>query len=130
MSGEEGPVLHVKALEGKTLGLSVVVSVLSAIVCMQIISRIGFTPNTSIIGAIIAMSIARIPLESLRKFRSLDRQNLVQTMTSAAGFAAANCTLLAVAIFYAVHFLMGALLQFPSELVEAGDSCSWPECEG
>lgn len=92
---------HVKALETGTLLLSLGVSVFSAIICMQIISRIGFTPNTSIIGALIAMMLARLPMESMKKFRSLDRQNLVQTMTSGAGFAAANCTLLAVAIFYA-----------------------------
>lgn len=92
---------HVKALEGGTLLLSVLVSAASAVICMQIISRIGFTPNTSIIGALIAMSLARLPMEGMRRFRSLDRQNLVQTMTSGAGFAAANCTLLAVSIFYA-----------------------------
>lgn len=92
---------HVKALEGKTLLLSLLVSVASAVICMQIISRIGFTPNTSIIGALIAMMLARIPMEGMMQFRSLDRQNLVQTMTSGAGFAAANCTLLSVAIFYA-----------------------------
>lgn len=92
---------HVKALEPETLFLSLLVSAASAIICMQIISRIGFTPNTSIIGALIAMSLARIPAQSMMKFRSLDRQNLVQTMTSGAGFAAANCTLLAVAIFFA-----------------------------
>lgn len=91
---------HVKALEPRTLVLSLVVSVLSAIICMQIISRIGITPNTSIIGAIVAMTIARIPLAFLKDFRSLDRQNLVQTMTSGAGFAAANCGLLAVGIIY------------------------------
>nr|WP_315099751.1 OPT/YSL family transporter [uncultured Fretibacterium sp.] len=90
---------HIKTLEGNTFILSVLVSAASAIICMQIISRIGFTPNTSIIGALIAMMLARIPMEGMRKFRSLDRQNLVQTMTSAAGFAAANCTLLAVSIF-------------------------------
>ncbi len=92
---------HVKALERETLLLSLLVSALSAVICMQIISRIGITPNTSIIGALIAMSLARMPFETMHKFRSLDRQNLVQTMTSGAGFAAANCTLLAVAIFYA-----------------------------
>jgi uncharacterized oligopeptide transporter (OPT) family protein len=96
---------HVKALEPGTLLLSILVSAASAIICMQLISRLGFTPNTSIIGALIAMSLARLPFEGLRKFRSLDRQNLVQTMTSAAGFAAANCTLLAVAIFYAYEDL-------------------------
>ena len=74
-SGNNAP--HVKALEGGTLLLSLIVSAASAIICMQIISRIGFTPNTSIIGALIAMSLARLPFEGLRKFRSLDRQNLV-----------------------------------------------------
>ncbi|MGI6782702.1 MAG: OPT/YSL family transporter [Aminivibrio sp.] len=91
---------HVKALEPNTLILSLLVSAFAGIICMQIISRIGITPNTSIIGALIAMTLARLPMESMGKFRSLDRQNLVQTMTSAAGFGAANCTLLAVAIFY------------------------------
>ncbi|NLK20353.1 MAG: peptide transporter, partial [Synergistaceae bacterium] len=91
---------HVKALEPNTLILSLLVSAFAGIICMQIISRIGITPNTSIIGALLAMTLARIPIESMGKFRSLDRQNLVQTMTSAAGFGAANCTLLAVAIFY------------------------------
>lgn len=133
---------HVKALEIKTLLLSLIVSVLSAIICMQIISRIGFTPNTSIIGALIAMTLARIPIKSMMEFRSLDRQNLVQTMTSGAGFAAANCTLLAVAIFYAygdltlvLPMLMGSGIatiigmhlvyrSFDSELFPA--TGSWP----
>jgi len=52
---------HVKALERETLLLSLLVSALSAVICMQIISRIGITPNTSIIGALIAMSLARMP---------------------------------------------------------------------
>lgn len=133
---------HVKALEIKTLFLSLIVSALSAIICMQIISRIGFTPNTSILGALIAMTLARIPIKSMMEFRSLDRQNLVQTMTSGAGFAAANCTLLAVAIFYAygdltlvLPMLMGAGIatiigmhfvyrSFDSELFPA--TGSWP----
>lgn len=92
---------HVKTFEIETFLVSFIVSVASAIICMQIISRIGFTPNTSIIGALIAMAIARLPFKGMQKFRSLDRQNLVQTMTSGAGFAAANCTLLSVGIFYA-----------------------------
>lgn len=100
---------HAKALESGTLLLSLLVSAGSAIICMQIISRIGFTPNTSIIGALIAMALARLPFENMRKFRSLDRQNLVQTMASAAGFGAANCTLLSVAIFYAYKDLTLAI---------------------
>lgn len=91
---------HVKALEAKTLLFSILVSAASGVICMQIISRIGITPNTSIIGALLAMLLARLPFTLLKDFRSLDRQNLVQTMTSASGFAAANCTLLSVGIFY------------------------------
>ena len=83
---------HVKILELETFLVSVVVSVASAVICMQIIARIGFTPNTSVIGAMIAMAVARLPFERMRKFRSLDRQNLVQTMTSGAGCAAVNIT--------------------------------------
>lgn len=97
---EEKKVPHVKAFEGQTFIISVVVSVFSAVICMQIISRIGTTPNTSVIGALFAMALARIPFASLGRFRSLDRQNLVQTMASAAGFGAANCCLLAVGILY------------------------------
>ena len=98
MDKERG--VHVKALEPGTLLLSILVSVASAAICMQIISRIGFTPNTSIIGALIAMSVARLPFAYMDRFRSLDRQNLVQTMVSGAGFSASNCTLMAVAILY------------------------------
>lgn len=97
---ENKSVQHVKAFEGETFFLSVIVSLFSAVICMQIISRIGTTPNTSVIGALFAMALARIPFARLSKFRSLDRQNLVQTMASAAGFGAANCCLLAVGIIY------------------------------
>ena len=105
-----------KALERETLLVSVFVSVLSAVICMQIIARIGITPNTSVIGALLAMAIARIPLASMEKFRSLDRQNLVQTMTSAAGFGAANCGLLAVGILFA----FGDMKQLIPMLVGSG----------
>ncbi len=133
---------HVKALEKETILLSLTVSAASAVICMQIISRLGFTPNTSIIGAMIAMMLARLPFESMKKFRSLDRQNLVQTMTSASGFSAANCMLLAVAILYAFGdislvypMLLGSGIAtiigmhmvyktFDSELFPA--SASWP----
>ncbi|HHY08549.1 MAG TPA: peptide transporter [Corynebacteriales bacterium] len=98
MNGEKGR--HERALAPQTLILSIIMAAAAAAICMQIIARIGITPNTSIIGAIVAMTLARIPLGSLIKFRSLERQNLVQTMTSGGGFAAANCGLLAVGIIY------------------------------
>lgn len=97
---EEKKAPHVKAFEGNTFIVSILMSVFAAIICMQIIARIGTTPNTSVIGALFAMALARMPFSSLKAFRSLDRQNLVQTMTSGAGFAAANCCLLSVGIIY------------------------------
>ncbi|AOT71963.1 OPT/YSL family transporter [Geosporobacter ferrireducens] len=91
---------RVGAFEVPTFLLGVVLSILSAIICMQIIGKVGVTPNTSLIGAIVAMVIARIPLKSFLKFRSLERQNLLQTAVSGAGFSAANCGFLTVAIFF------------------------------
>jgi len=108
---------HEKVYSPETLVIGLLMAALAAIISMQIISRIGITPNTSIIGAIVAMSIARIPLAFLTRFRSLERQNLIQTMTSAGGFAAANLGLLAVAIIFLIGrtdliypMLIGALV--------------------
>ncbi|MEG1913274.1 MAG: OPT/YSL family transporter, partial [Cloacibacillus sp.] len=108
---------HVKTFEFGTLMLSIIVSGLSAVISMQILVKTGFGANTSILGAIFAMSIARIPFEGMNKFRSLDRQNLIQTMCSGAAFAASNCGILAVGILFfidgAMHYvwymLIGAL---------------------
>lgn len=95
---------HVSAFEPGTFLVSVVMAALSAAICMQIISKLGITPNTSIIGAVVAMAVARIPLASFKMFRSLERQNLVQTMTSAGGFGAANCVLLSIGILYLMGY--------------------------
>ncbi len=91
---------RISAFEGSTFIMSMVLAVLSAIICMQIIGKVGVTPNTSLIGAIVAMVIARVPIQSFMKFRSLERQNLIQTAVSGAGFAAANCGFLTMAIFF------------------------------
>ncbi|MDY3007269.1 OPT/YSL family transporter [Anaerococcus porci] len=91
---------RISAFEPKVFILGIILSVFSAIICMQIIAKVGFTPNTSIIGAIVAMVLAKIPLQYLSGFKSLERQNLIQTTVSAAGFSSANCTFLACAIFF------------------------------
>lgn len=91
---------RISAFEPKTFVLGIILAALSAIICMQIIAKVGVTPNTSLIGAIIAMVLARIPVQLFRGFRSLERQNLIQTTVSGAGFAAANCGFLGVAMFY------------------------------
>lgn len=90
----------VSALEPLILIIGSLLAILSAIICMQIIGKVGVTPNTSLIGAIVAMIIARIPLDIFVKFKTLERQNLLQTAASSAGFSAANCAFLSLTIFY------------------------------
>jgi len=70
---------------------------------MQIMGQFGAAPNTSLIGAVLVMIVARIPLAVAKSFRHLERQNYVLSIASAAGFAAANCGFVAVAIV----FMMG-----------------------
>jgi uncharacterized oligopeptide transporter (OPT) family protein len=78
---------HPSIFEPITLIVSMAVTALSAVVCMTIMARIGIVPNTSIIGALVAIAVGRT---FAKQFRSLDRQNLVQTMCSAGGFGAGN----------------------------------------
>ena len=76
---EEKKAPHVKAFEGNTFIVSILMSVFAAIICMQIIARIGTTPNTSVIGALFAMALARMPFSSLKAFRSRARASRRQT---------------------------------------------------
>ena len=86
--------------EPKILILGVVLSILSAAICMQIMGQFGTAPNTSLIGAVLVMIVARIPLMFARKFRNPERQNYVLSFASSAGFAAANCGFVAVATMF------------------------------
>lgn len=49
--------------EAGTLLVMALLSVVGAIIGVQLITTLGVTPNTSIIGALIAMLLARIPLQ-------------------------------------------------------------------
>ena len=60
-------------------------SIAGAIIGIQLITTIGVTPNTSIIGALFAMLLARIPLQAFRRYRSIEIQNLAQTAISSDG---------------------------------------------
>src|SRR5690606_39280751 len=64
------------------------------------LATLGITPNTSLIGALAAMALARIPMRMFRGFRSIHAQNLAQTSISAATFGAANCLFLPIGIPY------------------------------
>src|SRR5690606_10669940 len=64
------------------------------------LATLGITPNTSLIGALAAMALARIPMRMFRGYRSIHAQNLAQTSISAATFGAANCLFLPIGIPY------------------------------
>src|SRR5699024_2856002 len=78
----------------------IVVSILGAIIGMQLITTLGVTPNTSVIGAIIAMILARIPLTLFNSLKSKHAQNTLQTSVSAATFGAANALFIPLGIPY------------------------------
>lgn len=92
------PDKHPRALEPATLALLVVASVVGAIIGLQILTTLGITPNTSIIGVLVAILVSRVPLPIFRRFRSIHRQNLVQTNISSATFGAANSLLVPIGV--------------------------------
>ena len=94
---------RVSALEPNVISIGIILAVLAAVICMQLIGNVGVTPNTSLIGAIFAMILARVPLSSLKNYKSMERQNMLQTIVSGAGFAAANCGFIAVGILWGLE---------------------------
>ena len=89
---------HPRTVEPATLLYSLVLAVLGAIIGMQIITTLGVTPNTSIIGVLLAILLSRAPLPSSGGFRSIHRQNLIQTNISSATFGAANSLLVPIGV--------------------------------
>ncbi len=86
-----------RALEARTLPVYLLFAAGSAAICTQISVRLGITPNTSIIGVVFAIIAARTVL---RTFRSPERQVMLETATSAGGFAGANIGLIGLAALY------------------------------
>ena len=97
------PQFHPQALSGGNLVLLALLSVFGAVIGIQLLVTLGVTPNTSILGALVAMILARVPLQMMSGYRSIHFQNLAQSATSSATFGAANSLLLPIAI----PFLMG-----------------------
>lgn len=95
--------MNTKTFDLPFIIFSIIISVFGAIIGMQLITSLGITPNTSIIGALIAMLIARIPMKMFYKYRSIENQNLIQTSISAATFGAANSLLIPIGL----PFVMG-----------------------
>ncbi|HTZ37952.1 MAG TPA: OPT/YSL family transporter [Stellaceae bacterium] len=97
------PGRHPATAAPATLILLIVLSAFGAIIGTQLILQLGVTPNTAIIGALVAMLLARIPLGLFARYRSIHVQNLAQSAISAATFGAANSLLLPIG----VPFLLG-----------------------
>ncbi|MFJ1646835.1 OPT family oligopeptide transporter [Streptomyces sp. NPDC088258] len=96
------PARHPRAFEPITLIITIVMSVLGALIGIVLITSLGISPNTAVIGALIAMLIGRIPVGILTRMRSQHRQNLVQSAISGATFAAANSLLTPIAVPFAL----------------------------
>ena len=94
---------HPSIFEPATLILLTILCVVGAIIGMQLLVTLGVTANTSIVGALVAMGLARVPLRAFTRYRSIHVQNLAQSAISAATFGAGNSLLLPIGI----PFLLG-----------------------
>ena len=95
------PLRHPSAFSPATLVFTVLLAVLGALIGLHLITTLGISANTSVIGALIAMMVGRVGLRGFRRFRDTNRQNLAQTSISAATFAAANALLMPIGIAWA-----------------------------
>lgn len=132
----EIPDKHPSILDPMVLIPGILMGVLGIIIGAELITRVGITPNTSVIGAIVAMGVARIPLTVMRKLRSVHRQNLIQTVISGATFGGANGLLLPMGILWlfgrpelVLFVLIGAVIGLVTDmtiLYKVFDSYSFP----
>ncbi len=76
----------------------VAISAAGAVIGVQLLTSLGVTPNTALIGALLAMLLGRLPVAGLSAFRSVHAQNLAQSAMSAATFGAANSLLLPIGV--------------------------------
>lgn len=95
------PLVHPRAFAPGTLILTLLLSALGAFVGLHLITTLGISANTSVIGALIAMLMGRIGVMGLKAFRDTNRQNLAQTAISSATFGAANALLTPIAVGWA-----------------------------
>ncbi len=92
---------HPKSLEPVTAVITIAMAVVGGFIGIHMITTLGVSPNTSVIGALVAMLIGRLNAFGLHRMRDVHRQNLVQTSISSATFAAANSLLTPIAIPFA-----------------------------
>ncbi|HET6183353.1 MAG TPA: OPT/YSL family transporter [Acetobacteraceae bacterium] len=89
---------HPRFFEAAALLLIAPLCVVGAIIGVQLIVTLGITANTSLIGALAAMGLARVPFRAFARYRSIHVQNLAQSAISAATFGAGNSLMLPIGI--------------------------------
>lgn len=89
---------HVKAFDPMILVVTILASCFGAIIDLELLTRVGVSQNTSIIGALLAVVISMIPGKLFHRFKNVHAQNLVQTSISGAAYAAANAMILPIGI--------------------------------
>jgi uncharacterized oligopeptide transporter (OPT) family protein len=94
---------HPRFFEPAVFALIAPLCIFGAIIGIQLMVNLGIAANTSLIGALAAMGLARLPVAIFARYRSIHVQNLAQSAISAATFGAANCLFLPIGI----PFLLG-----------------------
>lgn len=104
---------HPRFFSGASLLLIAPLCVLGAIIGTELITTLGITTNTALIGALAGMTLARFPGRAFARYRSIHVQNLAQSAISAATFGAGNALLLPVGI----PFVLGRMDLVPPMLI-------------
>ncbi len=91
---------HPSIFEPGSLFFGILFAILGTIIGLELLTRLGVAPNSSIIGVIATIALSRIPLAPLRRFRDLARQNLAATLISGATYGGANGILLPTGILW------------------------------
>jgi uncharacterized oligopeptide transporter (OPT) family protein len=106
---------HPTIFDPSNLVFGILFAIVGTIIGLELLTRVGIAPNSSIIAAIATIGMSRIPVRFLRRFRDLARQNLMQTVISAATFGGANGILLPVGVLW----LMGRRDLVPAMMLGA-----------
>ncbi|MFT3875993.1 MAG: OPT/YSL family transporter [Propioniciclava sp.] len=98
-----GGLNHPRAFEPLTFVVTLLLSIVGAFIGIRLITTLGISANTSVIGALVAMALGRVAIFGLGRFRDKNRQNLAQTAISSATFGAANALLAPIAVAWAFN---------------------------
>ena len=81
-----------------TLVFTILLSAGGAIIGVELLTTLGITPNTALIGVLLAIAASRVPARATRGFRSIHVQNLAQSSISAATYCAGNSLLVPIGV--------------------------------